>query len=56
MKKRLISILLILCMVLSVLPMAAFAVDYYDLYIDDFQFSSNSLTYTGQTTTPAARP
>ena len=48
MKKRLISILLILCMVLSVLPMAAFAVDYYDLYIDDFQFSSNSLTYTGQ--------
>ena len=48
MKKRLISILLILGMVLSVLPMAAFAAEDYKLYIDDFQFTGTSLTYTGQ--------
>ena len=49
MKKRLASILLIACLLLSLLPMNAFAATEYELYINEFQFTSTNLTYTGET-------
>ena len=46
MKRRILSIALTLCMVLSLVPTTVFAAETYDLYINNFQFSSNNLTYT----------
>ena len=46
MKKRIFSIALILCMLLSLLPANALAAEPYELYINNFQFSSSNLTYT----------
>ena len=46
MKKRIFSIALILCMLLSLLPANALAAETYHLYINNFQFSSSNLTYT----------
>ena len=46
MKKRIFSIALILCMLLSLLPANALAAETYELYINNFQFSSSNLTYT----------
>ena len=47
MKKRIFSIVLILCMLLSLLPVSAMAAETnYELYINNFQFSSSNLTYT----------
>ena len=40
MKKRLLSILLTLCLLLSLLPANALAAEPYELYINNFQFSS----------------
>ena len=48
MKKRLASILLIACLLLSLLPMNAFAAEEYDLWINEFQFTSGNLTYNGE--------
>ena len=48
MKKRLASILLIACLLLSLLPMNVFAATEYELYINEFQFTSTNLTYTGE--------
>ena len=46
MKRRILSIALTLCMLLSMVPMSALAAETYDLYIGGFQFSSDKLTYT----------
>jgi uncharacterized repeat protein (TIGR02543 family) len=46
MKKRIFSIALILCMLLSLLPANALAAEDYELYINNFRFSSSNLTYT----------
>ena len=46
MKKRIFSIALILCMLLSLLPANALAAETYELYINNFRFSSSNLTYT----------
>ena len=46
MKKRILSLFIILCLLLSVLPTAVFAATEYDLYINEFQFTSTNLTYT----------
>ena len=46
MKKRIFSIALILCMLLSLLPASALAAEDYELYINRFRFSSSNLTYT----------
>ena len=46
MKRRIIAIALTLCMLLSVMPMSALAATSYDLYINNFRFSSTNLTYT----------
>ena len=48
MKKRVLSLFIILCLLLSVLPTAVFAATEYDLYINEFQFTSTNLTYTGE--------
>ena len=48
MKKRILSLFIILCLLLSVLPTAVFAATEYDLYINEFQFTSTNLTYTGE--------
>ena len=48
MKKRLASIFLIACLLLSLLPASVFAATEYDLYINEFQFTSTNLTYTGE--------
>ena len=49
MKKRLASILLIACLLLSLLPASVSAATEYELYINEFQFTSTNLTYTGET-------
>ena len=49
MKKRILSLFIILCLLLSVLPTAVFAATEYELYINEFQFTSTNLTYTGET-------
>ena len=47
MKKRIFSIVLVICMLLSLLPASALAAETnYDLYINNFRFSSTNLTYT----------
>ncbi|MGM9562790.1 MAG: carbohydrate-binding domain-containing protein, partial [Faecousia sp.] len=47
MKRRILAIALTLCMLLSLLPVSALAAETnYDLYINNFQFSSSKLTYT----------
>ena len=46
MEKRILSLFIILCLLLSVLPTAVFAATEYDLYINEFQFTSTNLTYT----------
>lgn len=46
MKQRILSIALILCMLLSLVPVSVFAATNYELYINNFQFSSTNLTYT----------
>ena len=46
MKRRILSIALTLCMVLSLVPTTVFAAETYSLYIGSFQFSSTNLTYT----------
>ena len=56
MKKRFLGILLSLCMVLSLMPMDVFAAETYGLYINDFQFDSDHLTYTGETGTAVYDP
>ena len=48
MKKRPASILLIVCLLLSLLPASVFAATEYDLYINEFRFTSTNLTYTGE--------
>ena len=48
MKQRILSLFIILCLLLSVLPTAVFAATEYDLYINEFQFTSTNLTYTGE--------
>ena len=48
MKKRILSLFIILCLLLSVLPTAVFAATEYDLYINEFQFTSTNLTDTGE--------
>ena len=48
MKKRVLSLFIILCLLLSVLPTAVLAATEYDLYINEFQFTSTNLTYTGE--------
>ena len=48
MKKRILSLFIILCLLLSVLPTAVFAATEYELYINEFQFTSTNLTYTGE--------
>ena len=48
MKKRILSLFIILCLLLSILPTAVFAATEYDLYINEFQFTSTNLTYTGE--------
>ena len=48
MEKRILSLFIILCLLLSVLPTAVFAATEYDLYINEFQFTSTNLTYTGE--------
>ena len=48
MKKRLASIFLIACLLLSLLPASVFAATEYELYINEFQFTSTNLTYTGE--------
>ena len=48
MKKRLASILLIACLLLSLLPINVFAAETYALYINEFQFTSDNLTYNGE--------
>ena len=48
MKKRIVSILIVLCLLLSCLPMSAAATEEYELYINDFQFDSDNLTYNGE--------
>ena len=56
MKKRLASILLIVGLLLSLLPMNVFAATEYELYINDFQFTSDNLTYTGEKGTATYAP
>ena len=46
MKRRILSIALTLCMLLSLVPVSVFAAETYDLYIGNFQFSSDKPTYT----------
>ncbi len=46
MKKRIFSIVLVICMLFSLLPASALAAETYHLYINNFQFSSTNLTYT----------
>ena len=46
MKRRILAIALTLCMLFSLLPMSALAAETYQLYINNFQFSSTNLTYT----------
>ena len=46
MKKRIFSIVLVICMLLSLLPASALAAEDYELYINRFRFSSSNLTYT----------
>ena len=46
MKRRILSIALTLCMLLSLMPVSALAAETYQLYINNFQFSSTNLTYT----------
>ena len=46
MKRRILAIALTLCMLFSLLPMSALAATSYELYINNFQFSSTNLTYT----------
>ena len=46
MKRRILSIALTLCMVLSLVPTTVFAADPYDLYINNFRFSPTNLTFT----------
>ena len=46
MKKRIFSIVLVICMLFSLLPVSALAAETYHLYINNFQFSSTNLTYT----------
>ncbi|MGM9553403.1 MAG: hypothetical protein ACI3V2_03790, partial [Faecousia sp.] len=47
MKRRILAIALTLCMLLSLLPASASAAETnYDLYINNFRFSSSNLTYT----------
>ena len=46
MKQRILSIALILCMLLSLVHVSVFAATNYELYINNFQFSSTNLTYT----------
>lgn len=56
MKKRLLSILLICCMVLTLMPTTAFAADHYMLAVNDFWFSSDNLTYNGNSGTATYSP
>ena len=56
MKKRIISLLLSLALILSLLPMSVFAATDYNLYINDFQFASDALTYTGEKGTATYDP
>ena len=48
MKKRLLSIILTLCMVMSITPLNAFAVTEYGIWIGDEQVTSDktSVSYT----------
>ena len=46
MKKRIFSIVLVICMLFSLLPVSASAAEDYELYINNFRFSSTNLTYT----------
>ena len=39
MKKRIFSIVLVICMLLSLLPASALAAEDYELYINKFRFS-----------------
>ena len=57
MKKRLLSLLLICCMVLTLMPATAFAAaTKYTLAVDDFWFDSDNLTYRGTTGTATYNP
>ena len=56
MKKRVLNLLIVLCLLLSVLPTAVFAATSYELYINDFQFDSSHLTYTGERGTATYDP
>lgn len=56
MKKRIVSILIVLCLLLSCLPMSAAATEEYELYINDFQFDSDNLTYKGEKGTATYDP
>ena len=56
MKKRLASILLIACLLLSLLPMNVFAATGYELYINDFRFDSDNLIYSGEKGTATYDP
>ena len=56
MKKRLLSLLLICCMVLTLMPATAFAATNYTLAVDTFWFDSDHLTYQGTTGTATYSP
>ena len=56
MKRRIASLLLIMAMLLSLMPLEAFAAENYELYINEFQFASNSLTYRGDSGTATYDP
>lgn len=54
MKKRLASILLLCCMVLTLLPLDALAITYYDIGINMYMLDSDTLTDSGATYDPTS--
>ena len=46
MKKRITCLIMVLCLLISVLPVSASAATAYELYINDFQFTSDQKTYS----------
>lgn len=48
MKKKFLSIILIICLLFTLVPLETFAATKYDILINDFQFTSDKLTYTSK--------